>query len=160
MRMRVAREEIFGPVVCVLPWHDRTRLLEDVNGLPYGLTASVWTDEISIALPIVDAPDAGYVWVNDAGAHYWGTPFGGFGDSGIGREECLSELHPAQGCASRGGHAAVGQARRDRTSDERTLLTSFAAGNWSDPAGEASRHPSRVGNSSSPTRARGVGARG
>ena len=92
MDMTIAREEIFGPVVCVLPWEDRAQLLEDVNALAYGLTASVWTSRIANALPLVEALEAGYVWVNDAGTHYWGTPFGGFGDSGVGREESLSEL--------------------------------------------------------------------
>ena len=92
MEMRIAREEIFGPVVCVLPWDDRAQLLADVNRLAYGLTASVWTSRIANALPLIDALEAGYVWVNDAGTHYWGTPFGGFGDSGVGREESLSEL--------------------------------------------------------------------
>lgn len=92
MEMKIAREEIFGPVVCVLGWDDQAQLLTDVNALAYGLTASVWTNHIGNALPIVDALDAGYVWVNDAGTHYWGSPFGGFGDSGVGREECLSEL--------------------------------------------------------------------
>jgi acyl-CoA reductase-like NAD-dependent aldehyde dehydrogenase len=92
MEMKIAREEIFGPVVCVLTWDDQDQLLADVNGLAYGLTASVWTNHIAHALPIVEALEAGYVWVNDAGTHYWGTPFGGFGDSGVGREECLREL--------------------------------------------------------------------
>lgn len=92
MGMKIAREEIFGPVVCVLAWDDRAQLLEDVNGLAYGLTASVWTSRLADALPLVEALEAGYVWVNDSGTHYWGTPFGGFGDSGIGREESLSEL--------------------------------------------------------------------
>jgi acyl-CoA reductase-like NAD-dependent aldehyde dehydrogenase len=92
MDMKIAREEIFGPVVCILAWHDRAQLLDEVNGLAYGLTASVWTSRIADALPVVEALEAGYVWVNDSGTHYWGTPFGGFDDSGIGREESLSEL--------------------------------------------------------------------
>jgi len=92
MDMRIAREEIFGPVVCVIPWENEATLLAEANSLPYGLTASVWTDSIQTALPVVNALQAGYVWVNDAGTHHWGTPFGGFGDSGVGREECLAEL--------------------------------------------------------------------
>lgn len=93
MDMVIAREEIFGPVVCVLRWDDRAQLLEAVNGLAYGLTASVWTSRLANALPLVEALESGYVWVNDSGTHYWGTPFGGFGDSGVGREECMNELH-------------------------------------------------------------------
>jgi betaine-aldehyde dehydrogenase len=92
MQMRIAREEIFGPVLCVLPWDDQSRMLEQANDVSYGLTASVWTDRISNALPVVEALQAGYIWVNEAGPHYWGTPFGGIGDSGVGREETLSEL--------------------------------------------------------------------
>jgi betaine-aldehyde dehydrogenase len=92
MQMRIAREEIFGPVVCVLPWEHEAEVLEQANELEYGLTASVWTDSLSNALPVVERLQAGYVWVNVAGPHYWGTPFGGVGDSGVGREETLSEL--------------------------------------------------------------------
>ncbi len=92
MDMRIAREEIFGPVVCVIPWDDEAKLLTEANALTYGLTASVWTDSLQTALPVINALQAGYVWVNDAGTHHWGTPFGGFGDSGVGREESLGEL--------------------------------------------------------------------
>jgi acyl-CoA reductase-like NAD-dependent aldehyde dehydrogenase len=92
MQMRIAREEIFGPVVCVLPWEDEAEVLEQANELEYGLTASVWTASLANALLVVEGLQAGYVWVNGAGPHYWGTPFGGVGDSGVGREETLSEL--------------------------------------------------------------------
>jgi acyl-CoA reductase-like NAD-dependent aldehyde dehydrogenase len=92
MQMPIAREEIFGPVVCLLPWEDEAEVLKQANELEYGLTASVWTDSLSNALPVVERLQAGYVWVNVAGPHYWGTPFGGVGDSGVGREESLSEL--------------------------------------------------------------------
>lgn len=92
MDMEVAREEIFGPVVCVLPWNDPTRVVEAANSLPYGLTASVWSTDMASALPMAEKLNAGYVWVNDVATHYWGTPFGGLGDSGIGREESIDEL--------------------------------------------------------------------
>jgi acyl-CoA reductase-like NAD-dependent aldehyde dehydrogenase len=90
--MRIAQEEIFGPVVSVFAWDDPSALVAAANGVPYGLTASVWTNELSTALPVVDRLEAGYVWVNDVATHYWGTPFGGWGDSGLGREESIDEL--------------------------------------------------------------------
>jgi betaine-aldehyde dehydrogenase len=92
MQMKIAREEIFGPVVCVLPWDDPVQVIEQANSVPYGLTASVWTNDLGAALTMVNALNAGYVWVNDVAAHYWGTPFGGWGDSGLGREESIEEL--------------------------------------------------------------------
>jgi betaine-aldehyde dehydrogenase len=92
MDMRIAREEIFGPVSSVLSWTSWDEVVGAANSVDYGLTASVWTTDLSAALRTVDALESGYVWVNDVADHYWGTPFGGFKDSGLGREECLSEL--------------------------------------------------------------------
>ena len=90
--MRIAREEIFGPVLSVLKWSDEEQLIEDANDVKYGLTASIYTDDISRAHSVAERIEAGYVWVNQAGGHYWGAPFGGFKQSGIGREEALEEL--------------------------------------------------------------------
>jgi acyl-CoA reductase-like NAD-dependent aldehyde dehydrogenase len=90
--MEIARREIFGPVVGVQAWHDEDELVRVANDTPYGLTASVWTNDLAAALRMVDALQAGYVWVNDAATHYWGTPFGGWKDSGVGAEESLGEL--------------------------------------------------------------------
>lgn len=89
---QAAQQEIFGPVVCVFPWEDEEKMLQQVNGVDYGLTASVWTNQISTALRQADLVQAGYVWINDSTTHYWGTPFGGWKNSGIGREESMSEL--------------------------------------------------------------------
>lgn len=90
--MEVAREEVFGPVISVLPWHDYDAMLEIANGVDYGLTASVWTHDLDLAHRTAELLDAGYVWVNDSSRHYFGTPFGGTKDSGTGREESLEEL--------------------------------------------------------------------
>jgi len=90
--MRIAREEIFGPVLSVLSFNSWDEVVAAANAVDYGLTASVWTTDLVTSLRTVDALEAGYVWVNDVAAHYFGTPFGGFKDSGIGREECLQEL--------------------------------------------------------------------
>lgn len=90
--MRIAREEVFGPVLSVLKWSDYDRLIEMVNGVEYGLTASIWTRDLQTALRAVDDVEAGYVWVNNSSDHFLGAPFGGVKQSGIGREECLEEL--------------------------------------------------------------------
>ncbi len=90
--MRLAQEEIFGPVLAVLRWADEAGMLEAVNGVPYGLTCSIWTNDLSRAHRTALAVEAGYVWINEVAKHFLGAPFGGFKQSGIGREECLEEL--------------------------------------------------------------------
>jgi betaine-aldehyde dehydrogenase len=90
--MRIAREEIFGPVLSVLRWTDADSMMRDVNDLDVGLTCSIWTNDLTTAHRTASAVQAGYVWVNDIGRHFLGTPFGGYKQSGIGREECLEEL--------------------------------------------------------------------
>lgn len=89
--MRIAREEIFGPVMSVLTWSDYERMLEEVNGVIYGLTAAIVTSDLRLAHLTAERVEAGYVWVNSAG-HFLGAPYGGWKQSGIGREECLDEL--------------------------------------------------------------------
>lgn len=90
--MRIAREEVFGPVLSVLAWHDEAEMIDIVNGLDVGLTASVWTRNLDTAMRLTDQIQTGYVWVNDSSDHYLGAPFGGVKNSGHGREECLEEL--------------------------------------------------------------------
>jgi betaine-aldehyde dehydrogenase len=90
--MRIAREEIFGPVLSVLPWTDEPRMLAEVNSVPVGLTCAIFTNDVSIAHRTALAVEAGYVWVNEVGRHFLGAPFGGVKQSGFGREECLEEM--------------------------------------------------------------------
>jgi len=90
--MRIAQEEIFGPVLSVLRWTDEKSMMAEVNGVEYGLTCSIWTSDLSRAHRLARQADAGFVWVNKAGPHFLGAPFGGVKQSGIGREECLGEL--------------------------------------------------------------------
>lgn len=90
--MRVAREEIFGPVVCVIRWTDESTMLRQVNELDFGLTASIWTNDLSRAHRLAGSVQSGYVWVNSVGAHFLGAPFGGYKKSGLGREESIEEL--------------------------------------------------------------------
>jgi betaine-aldehyde dehydrogenase len=92
MSMRIAREEIFGPVLGVFKWSDEAKMLAEVNQVEYGLTASIWTNDLSTAHRTAMAVEAGYVWINEFGKHFLGAPFGGFKQSGLGREECLEEM--------------------------------------------------------------------
>jgi betaine-aldehyde dehydrogenase len=90
--MRIAREEIFGPVVSILRWTDEQDMLARVNALDVGLTCSIWTHDLSRAHRLASRVEAGYVWINGASTHHVGVPFGGYKQSGIGREESLEEL--------------------------------------------------------------------
>lgn len=90
--MRIAREEIFGPVMSVLPWEDRDTMLAQVNAVEYGLTCSIWTEDLEQAHRTAQRVEAGYVWINEVSRHFLGAPFGGVKQSGLGREECLGEL--------------------------------------------------------------------
>src|SRR6266404_2406488 len=90
--MKIAREEIFGPVLAILKWTDEASMMDDVNAVDYGLTCSIWTNELSTAHRAATKVQAGYVWINEVGKHFLGAPFGGVKQSGFGREECLGEM--------------------------------------------------------------------
>jgi betaine-aldehyde dehydrogenase len=92
MKMRIGREEIFGPVLGIFKWSDEATMLEEVNMVEYGLTASIWTNDISTAHRAASQVEAGFVWINEVGKHFLGTPFGGVKQSGIGREEGFEEM--------------------------------------------------------------------
>ena len=89
--MRIAREEIFGPVMSVLPWTDAADMLADVNSVQYGLTAAIVTNRLDLAMQTAEEVEAGYVWINSTG-RYLGEPYGGWKQSGLGVEECFEEL--------------------------------------------------------------------
>ena len=89
---RVAQEEIFGPVLATIPFHDYDEALQIANGVRYGLTASVFTSSLATAHAFSRDVEAGYVWVNDSARHFHGTPFSGSKDSGVGTEESFDEL--------------------------------------------------------------------
>jgi len=91
-RMRLAQEEIFGPVLAVMPFRDDAEALRIANDSRFGLTASVYTRDLGIAHAFARDVEAGFVWVNDTGRHFLGAPFGGVKDSGLGREEDMEEL--------------------------------------------------------------------
>jgi acyl-CoA reductase-like NAD-dependent aldehyde dehydrogenase len=89
---RVAREEVFGPVLSVLRWTDEDDAVALANSVDYGLTAAVWTNDVRRAHRVAGELEAGFVWVNGVSRHFLGVPFGGVKNSGIGREECVEEL--------------------------------------------------------------------
>jgi 5-carboxymethyl-2-hydroxymuconic-semialdehyde dehydrogenase len=84
--MRVAREEIFGPVLTAIAFEDEAEALQIANQTPYGLTAYVWTGDSGRALRMAHRLDAGMVWVNSENNRHLPTPFGGMKASGIGRD--------------------------------------------------------------------------
>ncbi len=89
---RLAQEEIFGPVLAAIPFSSYEQALSIANSVSYGLTASVFTRDLALAHRFARDVEVGYVWVNDASRHFPGTPYGGYKDSGIGREESQEEL--------------------------------------------------------------------
>jgi acyl-CoA reductase-like NAD-dependent aldehyde dehydrogenase len=88
----VAREEIFGPVLSVIPFDDEDDAIDIANDSVYGLTAAVWTKDISRALRLSHEIEAGFLWVNDSAKHFPNVPYGGVKASGMGREESMEEL--------------------------------------------------------------------
>jgi 5-carboxymethyl-2-hydroxymuconic-semialdehyde dehydrogenase len=84
--MRIAREEIFGPVLTVLPFENEAEAVEIANDSPYGLTAYIWTGDSGRALRMAHSVEAGMVWVNSENNRHLPTPFGGTKASGIGRD--------------------------------------------------------------------------
>ena len=84
--MRIAQEEIFGPVVCILPFEREDEVIAMANDSEYGLGGAVWTRDINRALRIAKGVETGRMWVNTYNALPAGAPFGGYKLSGIGRE--------------------------------------------------------------------------
>ena len=84
--MRIAQEEIFGPVLTVIPFADEKEAISIANDIRYGLTGYVWTNDLSRALRVTNELEAGMIWVNSENVRHLPTPFGGMKDSGIGRD--------------------------------------------------------------------------
>lgn len=84
--MRIVREEIFGPVVCAIPFDDADQVLRAANETPYGLAAGLWTRDLQTAHRFAARLQAGTVWVNTWGDTDAASPFGGYKQSGHGRE--------------------------------------------------------------------------
>ncbi len=90
--MSVARDEIFGPVTAVLRFTTDDEAVELANGTPYGLLAAVYTADPVRARRMARALEAGVVLINNYNRAFLGTPFGGFKDSGYGREHAIESL--------------------------------------------------------------------
>ena len=93
-RMRVAQEEIFGPVLAVIRFDDVEDAIRKANDIPYGLAAGVWTRDVKKAHAVARRLQAGTVWVNTYNFYDAGMPFGGYKASGFGRDlgpECLRD---------------------------------------------------------------------
>jgi acyl-CoA reductase-like NAD-dependent aldehyde dehydrogenase len=86
VRDRVWREEVFGPVVAVLPFDDEAQAVAMANDTAYGLSGSIWTRDLGRALRVSRGVQAGNLSVNSNASVRYATPFGGFKQSGLGRE--------------------------------------------------------------------------
>ncbi len=92
-QMRIANEEVFGPVLSVIPFDDEEEAIRIANNTVYGLAAGVWTQSIRRALLMSERLEAGTVWVNTYRAVSYMSPFGGYKRSGIGRESGIDAIH-------------------------------------------------------------------
>ena len=90
--MRIAREEVFGPVLSVIPFDTEDEAYAIANDTPYGLAAGVWTSDMGRALRASERLQAGTVWVNTYRIGSYATPFGGYKHSGIGREGGIASM--------------------------------------------------------------------
>jgi betaine-aldehyde dehydrogenase len=106
---RTVVEEIFGPVVTVLPFDDEADAIELANNTPYGLSGSIWTDNLSRALRVSRAVESGNLSVNSHSSVRYNTPFGGFKQSGLGRE--LGPDAPLSFTETKNVFFAIGDAR-------------------------------------------------
>jgi 5-carboxymethyl-2-hydroxymuconic-semialdehyde dehydrogenase len=114
--MRIFREEIFGPVVCVTPFGDEAAAVRLANGTRYGLAAYIWTSDLARAHRVAGAVESGMTWVNSHNVRDLRTPFGGVKASGLGREGGHHSLDFYTD--SRIVHVALGDARVPRFGTE------------------------------------------
>jgi aldehyde dehydrogenase (NAD+) len=90
--MRIAQEEVFGPVLAVIPFDDEDDAVRIANDIRFGLAAAVWTRDLHRAMAMTERVRAGTVWVNNYRATSFTSPFGGMKESGIGRESGLDAI--------------------------------------------------------------------
>ncbi|WP_254603610.1 aldehyde dehydrogenase family protein [Burkholderia lata] len=93
-QMRIARDEIVGPVAALIPFDGEDEAIAIANDTPYGLTTGLWTRDVGRAHRVSKRIDAGMVWVNTYSFLRWSTPYGGFKASGWGRENGIDALEP------------------------------------------------------------------
>jgi len=90
--MRIAQEEVFGPVLSIMRFKDEADAIRIANGVRFGLAAAVWTSDIGRALRMSEKLQAGTVWINTYRAVSFMAPFGGYKDSGLGRENGIDAV--------------------------------------------------------------------
>jgi aldehyde dehydrogenase (NAD+) len=90
--MRIAQEEVFGPVLAVIPFEDENEAIAIANDVNFGLAAGVWTRDIGRAIRMSERLEVGTVWVNTYRAVSYTSPFGGYKRSGIGRESGIEAV--------------------------------------------------------------------
>jgi acyl-CoA reductase-like NAD-dependent aldehyde dehydrogenase len=89
---RICRDEVFGPVAVVIPFDDEADAIAICNDSDYGLSGSIWTGDGSRAMRVARAMEAGTISVNSNSSVRYSTPFGGFKQSGLGREHSMAVL--------------------------------------------------------------------
>ena len=89
---KIWREEIFGPVVCIRPFEREEEMLAEVNASPYGLSGSLWTNDLRRALRVASKVESGVLSVNSHSSVHVETPFGGFKQSGFGRDHGMKAM--------------------------------------------------------------------
>jgi acyl-CoA reductase-like NAD-dependent aldehyde dehydrogenase len=87
--MRIAREEIFGPVATIIPFSDESQAVSIANDVVYGLAATVWTQDLSRAMRLSEELDSGTIWTNCPNHSQWNTPYEGHKQSGLGEDKGL-----------------------------------------------------------------------
>lgn len=95
-KSQIAQQEIFGPVLCAMPFDNEDDLIQQANDVSYGLASGIWTADYKRAWRIGRALEAGMVWINTYKQFSTAAPFGGFKDSGLGREKGLQGIRTYQ----------------------------------------------------------------
>jgi len=109
--MRIAQEEIFGPVVVIIPFDGEEEAVRLANDVSYGLAAGVWTNDTGKAHRVAHALEAGSIWVNQYGVYPAEAPFGGYKESGTGHDLGLESLH--EYLETKNVHVNIGTERFD-----------------------------------------------
>jgi acyl-CoA reductase-like NAD-dependent aldehyde dehydrogenase len=92
-KARLWQQEVFGPVLAVARWKEFDDAIAMANSTEYGLTAAIWTNDVTNALRTARKVRSGHIWINGTSQHFLGVPFGGMRTSGVGREEGREELY-------------------------------------------------------------------
>ena len=91
--MRICQEEVFGPVLSVIPFDSEEEVVELANDSEFGLAAGIWTNDVKRSHRMARAIESGIVWINTYRTSTPNSPFGGFKNSGIGRENGIDAIY-------------------------------------------------------------------